>query len=148
MIGLARELKSDCQNCQFSVNDSNALRAFASESFDLVYSNVVLQHIDSRILIRAYIRESVLVLRPGGLVVFQIPGWLPWRTRLQLRARLYRPLRRLGIARDVLYRQLDLHPITMTAMAREDVVAALESAGAKVLSVEPTHQRFAYYATK
>jgi SAM-dependent methyltransferase len=50
------------------------LAPFADESFDFVYSYAVFQHIPSRDVVMQYLRESVRVLRPGGLLRVQING--------------------------------------------------------------------------
>ena len=44
------------------------LAAFADESFDLVYSYAVFQHIPSRDVVMQYLREARRVLKPGGLL--------------------------------------------------------------------------------
>ena len=47
MVKLARELNDDRPNCRFVVNDAPDLEQFESESFDFVYSSLVLQHMPS-----------------------------------------------------------------------------------------------------
>lgn len=49
------------------------LPAIASESCDLVYSNIVLQHVEPE-LTRAYLRTFLRILRPDGTLVFQLPS--------------------------------------------------------------------------
>ncbi len=83
MVRLADELNRDAGRCSFRVNDTDSLGVFADESFDFVYSNLVLQHMEPTLAGR-YIGELARVLRPGGLLVFQVPGGrdtrsaLPW----------------------------------------------------------------------
>ena len=50
------------------------LDPFADESFDLVYSYAVFQHIPSRDVVMQYLREAVRVLKPGGIIRAQING--------------------------------------------------------------------------
>lgn len=50
------------------------LAPFADESFDLVYSYAVFQHIPSRDVVMQYLREAVRVLKPGGIIRAQING--------------------------------------------------------------------------
>ena len=73
MIDLARQYNTYGNRCQYFLNACGDLRIFADASFDLVYSRIVLQHMEPRYS-TAYIREFVRVLRTGGLVVFQIPA--------------------------------------------------------------------------
>ena len=50
------------------------LAPFADESFDLIYSYAVFQHIPSREVVMQYLREAVRVLKPGGIIRAQING--------------------------------------------------------------------------
>lgn len=60
-------------NVSFVVNRSGDLRRFDDGSFDLIYSNIVLQHV-SNDLQRGYLVEFCRVLAPGGLAVLQLPS--------------------------------------------------------------------------
>lgn len=59
--------------CEYVVNDSNDLRRFDDDTFDFVCSSLVLQHIPPEAS-RIYIEEFVRVLRPGGVLFFQLPS--------------------------------------------------------------------------
>jgi SAM-dependent methyltransferase len=72
MIALAGRHNTAPDRCRFVTNRSAHLGRFASDSFDLVYSRMVLQHMPPR-LVRAYIPELFRVLAPGGALVFQLP---------------------------------------------------------------------------
>jgi len=72
MIELARRYNTHGGRCEYLLNAYDDLRIFPDDSFDFVYSNIVLQHMEPRYS-TAYIREFVRVLRSGGLAVFQIP---------------------------------------------------------------------------
>lgn len=72
MIELARGYNAHGARCEYLLNAHDDLRVFCDDSFDLVYSSIVLQHMELHYS-TSYIREFVRVLRPGGLVVFQIP---------------------------------------------------------------------------
>ena len=82
MVELARSFAADRPNIDFIVNDRADLAVLDSSSVDLVYSNIVLQHMDQA-LARGYLHEFYRVVRPNGFVVFQIPShltdeWLPF----------------------------------------------------------------------
>ncbi len=65
--------------CSYVLNHLPDLRCFEDNTFDFIYSNIVLQHIPPEAS-KAYIAEFVRVLRPGGLLIFQIPSGLREQT--------------------------------------------------------------------
>lgn len=71
MIRLAETLDRDA-TCRFHLNREPDLRLFGDESFDLIYTNLVLQHLD-RELQRGYIAEFGRILRPGGIALIGLP---------------------------------------------------------------------------
>lgn len=82
--------------CVFHENARADLRLFDDGSFDLIYSNITLQHMPPA-LQDAYLGEFCRVLAPGGLMVFQLPEGprqpLNWRGRWLRRARRLLPRR-------------------------------------------------------
>lgn len=72
MLAQARTLHAGNERCRFVHNNSLTLSAFADESFDLVYSSLVLQHMPTE-LAGAYLAEFIRVLRPGGAIVLLVP---------------------------------------------------------------------------
>jgi SAM-dependent methyltransferase len=73
MIALARQHNTYGRKCEYFLNPDSDLQIFSDDVFDFVYSSIVLQHMEPRYS-TSYIREFVRVLRPRGLVVFQLPG--------------------------------------------------------------------------
>jgi SAM-dependent methyltransferase len=136
MLDMARDLHKDCPNCVFVESARPDLAQFEDQSFDLVYTDIVLQHLPDRTKAVRYIEEFVRVLRFSGLLVFQMPSRIPLRHALQPRQRLYHILRRTRIGSDRLYRHLGLHPIRMIHLSERDAVAAIEGAGGKVLEID------------
>jgi ubiquinone/menaquinone biosynthesis C-methylase UbiE len=136
MIDHARRINSDVSNCAFVHNVKRDLSILNDASFDLVYTRIVLQHMPDRHTAAMYVQELVRVLRPGGLLVFEIPEKIPLRHRLQLRRRLYQTLRRLGVGSAPLYRRLSLHPIRMIDMPEEQAIQIVRAAGGTVLAVD------------
>lgn len=112
--------------CRYLLNTHDHLPAFPAASFDLVYSRITLQHLPRRHT-RGYLREFLRILRPQGLLVFQLPDrYRNWRFRVS-RGLYCLAARRLLRRPDV----MEMH-----GMARERVVAFLEENGARVLQVE------------
>jgi ubiquinone/menaquinone biosynthesis C-methylase UbiE len=98
MIKLAREFNAHNDKCEFAVNNSTDLAAYGPDSFDMIYSNIVFQHIPP-VYSKGYIREFLRVIRNGGVIIFQItvaevPG-AGTKLRNLLKRAVPRPLRRL-----------------------------------------------------
>jgi SAM-dependent methyltransferase len=136
MIERARALNPACQ---FTVLNGTDLRMFPDDQFDFVYSNIVLQHQPHRAVVFSYIREFLRVVKPTGLIVFQLPHHVPVRHRLQPRRRTYRMLRSLHVPADFLYRRLGLNPITMLAISEEEVRNEIRGMKGTVLKVLEDH---------
>jgi ubiquinone/menaquinone biosynthesis C-methylase UbiE len=75
MVYQAAEYNRFGSACIYVVNDSPDLRRFQDNVFDFIYSNIVLQHMPPDAS-RAYIAEFVRLVKPEGLVIFQLPGVL------------------------------------------------------------------------
>lgn len=73
MIMLAQKYNRHGSRCKYFVNARNDLRLFPDDSFDLVYSNITLQHMPPRFS-KNYIGELIRVLSQSGLLIFQLPG--------------------------------------------------------------------------
>jgi SAM-dependent methyltransferase len=73
MLRHARRFNRHGERCTYHLNVAPNLSLFANESFDFVYTTLVLQHIEPSIS-RRYIAELIRVLAPGGLLVFQLPS--------------------------------------------------------------------------
>lgn len=76
MIELARKYDQFPGRCQYHVNDRDDLALFPDNTFDFVYSRLVLQHMQP-VFSKKYIREFIRVLAPGGIALFQIPAGSP-----------------------------------------------------------------------
>ena len=136
MIELARELDPPAC-CAFHLNAATDLTLFESGAFDLAYSNITLQHMRPR-LAEGYLAELVRVLKPGGVLVFQLPSRQrpmggPLR-RLRQTARrlapeaLHRLWRRVRGHREPL---MDMHSVP-----RRRVEAIVGRAGGEVVAAE------------
>jgi len=135
MIRRATELNTNLTNCEFVLNVSGALEQFSQHSFDLIYTSVVLQHIPTKAGIMRYIADFIRTLKPGGLLVMQVPCFVPWRLAVQPRPRLYELLRCLGFRESFLYERLKLHPVTMCAVSEKEMLSFLKNLGATTLKV-------------
>lgn len=146
MIARARELNASCRNCEFVVNSDADLRRFDSGTFDVVYSRLVLQHISPE-LVRRYVPELVRVLKPGGVLMFQLPDVIVDARTAFVRApvlgngikqrlprllvRAYRHIKYWWIVDDAVAK------MPMFGMAHADVLTLARDAGARVLAIAP-----------
>jgi len=73
MVAEAERYNRYGARCQYHVNKADNLRLFADNSFDFVFSLIVLQHLEPENA-KGYIREFMRVLAPGGVLVFQVPS--------------------------------------------------------------------------
>jgi len=130
MIGLARQMNRQGDRVRYHLNGADDLSLFPDPVFDFIYSSLTLQHLEPP-LARRYLAEMLRVLRPGGLLVFQLPG-----REISLAKRIKRLLPRplLDWYRRSRQRQ---HPGNrMNGAPREEVSAWITSHGARILAVD------------
>jgi ubiquinone/menaquinone biosynthesis C-methylase UbiE len=149
MIAQAREWNFDCTQCRFILNTTGDLRVFDNASFDLIHSRFVLQHLPSRALVESYLRDFIRILKPGGLLVFQLPCRIGLLHRLQPRRRLYTVLRGIGVSERLLLGPLKLTPMAMRAMPETKVARFLQALGARQVRAEhPSDLDQIYFFTR
>ena len=136
MIKLARESHP---NCTFVFNDQVHLSVFPDGYFDFIYSAIVLQHLPTEEIIAAYIRDFLRVLVPGGLLVFQVPSYIPPYNRIQGRRRVYALLHTLGCSPELLLR-LGLNPMRITAIPEGRVRSLIRENGCRLVAAKPDHR--------
>ena len=73
MVQLATRLNRQGAAVRYVVNDSSRLDGFDTGTYDLVYSDIVLQHVEPERAL-GYIAEFVRVLADDGVAVFQLPS--------------------------------------------------------------------------
>jgi ubiquinone/menaquinone biosynthesis C-methylase UbiE len=71
MIRLAEEFHKDHGRCHFYLNQTADLPMFRDGFFGFIYTSIVFQHIEEKI-VGNYLLELVRTLRPGGVFVFQV----------------------------------------------------------------------------
>lgn len=74
MLQIARQLHPTQRNILWLRVAGSDLACIASDSADFAFSYLVLQHMPSRELALAYIREILRIVRPGGAFLFQFAG--------------------------------------------------------------------------
>ena len=73
MIRLANRFNRFPDRVAYVANQSEHLRILEDADFDFVYSNIVLQHLQPALTL-GYLEEFRRILRPGGLLIFQLPS--------------------------------------------------------------------------
>ena len=73
MIQQASSLNSDLKNVSFIETSGRDLSEFSDNSFDLVYSYIVLGHIPEKEIVDNYFREFYRVLQEGGSFIIELP---------------------------------------------------------------------------
>ncbi len=74
MLAKARAKLASTPNAHVHLTEGSSLAQFPDESFDMVYSYAVFQHIPSREVVLSYLLEARRVLKTGGLLWFQVNG--------------------------------------------------------------------------
>ena len=110
---------------------------FKDCQFDFVNTNIVLQHQPTEAAVFNYIGEFLRISKPSGIVVFQMPHFIPFRYRIQPRRRVYRALQTIGVSPEFLYQKLKLNPITMIAIPEEKMRQKIAEMGSVLLKVAP-----------
>lgn len=130
MVRLAREFAPECT---FIFNQRNDLNVFQTDSFDFVYSGRVLQHQRSKETAKCYIAEFIRVIKPRGIIVFQMPYRLSLRASLQLKSRAYSILRRLGVPARFLYNKLGFNPMRTITLSPAEIADVVTAANARIV---------------
>lgn len=73
MIEAAQRYNQYPETCRYHLNGVADLRLFADQSFDFIYSTLVLQHMQPEYS-KSYIAEFMRILKPGGVAYFQAPS--------------------------------------------------------------------------
>ncbi len=129
MIDLANKFNRCPDRCRYYVNASDDLQRFDDASFDFIYSNITLQHIEPAHT-RRYLLEFFRLLTPEGVLIFQLPST---QTGALRQAKGLIPRQVLTGYRWLRYRN---HPAaTMYGIGREEVVRFCQENGAQVLDI-------------
>jgi len=73
MIEIGRHLNFSGDRVRFLLNQQDDLEVVGDARFDLINSQITLQHVPPEAT-RKYLAEFMRILKPGGLLVFQLPS--------------------------------------------------------------------------
>lgn len=147
MIERAKGQAGRGPNVTFHLNERPDLTIFADSSFDFILTVIVLQHVEPRYA-KGYLREFVRILKPGGLLIFQLPEAAP-SSKAAVEAapepplspyrrfrRMFRFLRKIGpfkLPQSQEAKKPTGPVMEMHGIARAEVVKLIEAEGAKVV---------------
>lgn len=133
MISIAQSV-SQKKNCKYVLGQEVDIKQFENDYFDLIYSRLVLQHIPEKENITGYIVEFMRILKPSGILVFQLPSSVPYRLRRKFYYLLY-PLFKMIIPLKLLHR-LNLVRMRMTSYPESEVIDLIKKQRGKILLIE------------
>jgi ADP-heptose:LPS heptosyltransferase/SAM-dependent methyltransferase/Tfp pilus assembly protein PilF len=127
--------------CRYLLNQRNDLEMFADGTFDFIYSIITLQHIRP-VYIKNYLVEFMRVLKPNGILVFQLPSRLYGVTT---------PQQEIDYATEPTCKEprMEMHGIP-----KDEVVEFLAGHGGKAVdiipdrSLEPAWESYRYSVVK
>ena len=133
MINVARELNRDHPRCHFLLNEGVRLIGLLNNYYGFIYTSLVLQHIAQPYSYQ-YIGELVRVLKPGGVMILQVPERFRANSLTKVRARLALRSRLQSILGTQPSNVMEMHCI------KEAVVRKLMAQnGAKIMDVAITN---------
>jgi len=157
MIQHAEEYNRHGDRCRYVLNETDDLALFADGTFDFVYTNITLQHLEPRYS-KGYIKELLRISAPHGVVVFHQPSeHRPSETmgrRIRGTAKAVMPASLLSLYRWLRRLVLREPSWEVHGIPREEVVKLVEAHGGIVVHV---HEDFnprrgwvdcEYYVTK
>ncbi|MFC4562100.1 methyltransferase domain-containing protein [Nocardiopsis mangrovi] len=132
MLAEARRLDRSGGRVVFRLNEAPDLASFADDSVDLVYTDLVLQHLPPP-LAAGYLAEFARVVRPGGAMVIGVPA----RERRTFKGLVFRfapwPLIRVAQRAVLGYPA----PMRMHTLPPDRLAALLRPAGARIAASDP-----------
>lgn len=135
MIENANLYNSWGERCSYLVNDADNLEIFSDNSFDFVYTNIVLQHMEPRYSMK-YLQEFIRILSVGGIAIFQIPSErrVKENKKPSIGSRIKKKLKSLLSTSAVQVGNNE--PIMeMYGVKREEVIKVVNQYGAKIIDI-------------
>jgi len=128
MIELAKKYNRHGDKCSYYLNETSDLKLFNGNSFDFIYTNITLQHMEPRYS-KNYIKEFLRILTPHGLLIFQLPSE---RTKISMLIERITPL----VLIDLYHKKIYDKRMEMYGIKREKVIKYLEESGAKIVDIK------------
>lgn len=131
MIELAKKHNLHGERCKYYLNVNDNLKIFPNDNFDFIYSNITLQHMKPEYVMN-YLKEFIRLLRPDGLLVFQMASERV-KTFKSVISRFI-PKLLLNFYRVSKHKQGSL--IEMHGIKRDEMISFLEENKAKIIDIK------------
>lgn len=129
MIELAQQHNTHGDRCRYELNQTDHLGQFADGTFEFIYCSRVLQHMEPTYSL-AYIREFVRVLKPAGLLVFQLPSGQHGYKKV---LKMLLPAAAVNLLRRMVYGSAAV--MEMYTVPEEAVSKVITASGAQVMHI-------------
>ncbi|MCW5912362.1 MAG: class I SAM-dependent methyltransferase [Cyclobacteriaceae bacterium] len=145
MIRQANEYNKHQSICSYHVNDKDNLQLFLDSTYDFIYSNIVLQHMDP-VYAKKYIKEFYRLLTHSGVLVFQVPSHKKNRIvnknifeRIKLMIKASWLSKKRYTTYSVNYGDNENLVMEMNAMKRSELIRYLKEIGFSIIDIQPDH---------
>ena len=125
------------KKCTYLTNTEPHLKCLANDTYDFVYTNIVLQHMAPRYQVE-YIKEFFRILKPGGIALFQVrtaKGYKPGSLEEKIysfKMEKWKPFWKIIRGRP---------PIQVHTISYQVVEQVISECGATLLDVQVTDKR-------
>lgn len=139
MLEQARQFNQHGERCRYHLNANADLRLFADQQFDFVVTLITLQHVEPRYS-TAYLEEFLRVLKPKGLLVFQLPSEPTPQYARHRKIRRKIPPVLLNFYRQLRYGNnttKNHRNMEMYGVPKSQVIALLQANGGEIVEVKP-----------
>ncbi|MEO8147569.1 MAG: class I SAM-dependent methyltransferase [Bacteroidia bacterium] len=127
MIAKANELNKEFKDRMFFFVNQNTKTNYEDNNFSFIYTTIVLQHIPYPQQVE-YIAEFTRILKPGGVLVFQIPTkdirHLSLIQKVKSTVKIRERLSKIGIG--------SYHHMQMNSVNENEIIKVLEDGNCKV----------------
>lgn len=154
MIKLAEKYNRYPNKCKYQLNKKTNLKIFPDNFFDFVYTNITLQHMEPKYA-KNYLKEFIRVIKPKGIIIFQIPShisrWFLLKKKIENLIKLIVPKKILKLRHKIKY---NYPKIEVYGIKKDKVLEFLCSNGGEILDIKQNKVAgeewisFNYYVTK
>jgi len=137
ILELANRFNHHEDKCKYYLNETDDLKLFPDNTFDFIYSNYVLQHMEPRYS-KKYIKEFLRILVPHGLLIFQQPSEQILSSNVTSKSskRLIKAVTRKTLSLLGIKKKRPEGPkMEMYVIKREDILNLLKENGAKIIDI-------------
>lgn len=149
MIQIAQKYNKYGPRCKYIVNQKTNLSMFENNMFDAIYTFIVLQHMETKYSIQ-YIKEFLRVLKPGGLLVFQIPSERTGNKMKVLKSKIYQKYKHIMNITNITNTPL----MEMHCIDKMNVIKIIEQCNGTIIHLEqnedsgPQYVSYTYWIQK